>query len=95
MPLINFKAELSLKWIGNPVLTTAGANADATVADSVNLEITDAKHYVPVVTLLAEDSIKLVKQLNEGFKRRLYWNKYKVIDKKLVQVADADAELLN
>ena len=70
MPLINCKAELSLKWIGNRVLTTAGANTDATGADSAILEITDAKHYVPVVTLLAEDNIKLVKQLNEGFKRR-------------------------
>ena len=95
MSLINFKAEISLKWIGNRVLTTAGANADATGADSAILEITDAKHYVPVVTLLAEDNIKLVKQLNEGFKRRFYWNKYKLIDNKLVQIAYADAEKEN
>ena len=71
MPLINCKVELSLKWIENCVLTTGeiGANADATVADSATLEVIDVKLYVPVVTLSAEDNVKLVKQLNEGFKR--------------------------
>ena len=71
MPLINCKVELLLKWIENCVLTTAeiGANADATGADGATFEITDAKLYVPVVTLSAEDNVKLVKQLNEGFKR--------------------------
>ena len=77
MPLINCKVELLLKWIENCVLTTAeiGANADATGADGATFEITDAKLYVPVVTLSAEDNVKLVKQLNEGFKRPVYWNK--------------------
>ena len=41
--------------------------------------ITDTKLYVPVVTLKAEDNVKLSKLLNEGFKRLVYWNKYKVI----------------
>ena len=77
MPLINCKVELSLKWIENCVLTSAaiGANANATGADSATFKITDAKLYVPVVTLSAEDNVKLVKQLNEGFKRPVYWNK--------------------
>ena len=39
------------------------------------LKFIDAKLYVPVVTLSAEDNLKLVKQLNEGFKRPVYWNK--------------------
>ena len=52
-----------------------GANADATGADGATLEVTDTKLYVPVVTLSAEDNAKLVKQLNEGFKRPVYWNK--------------------
>ena len=52
-----------------------GANADATGADGATLEATDTKLYVPVVTLSAEDNAKLVKQLNEGFKRPVYWNK--------------------
>ena len=71
MPLINCKVELSLKWIENCVLTTAeiGANANATVADSATFKITDAKLYVPIVTLSVEDNSKLSKLLNEGFKR--------------------------
>ena len=47
----------------NCVLTTTADASNAT------LEITDAKLYVPIVTLSAEDNVKLVKQLNEGFKR--------------------------
>ena len=94
MPLINCKVEPLLKWIEKCVLTTAeiGANADATGADSATLKIIDAKIYVPVVTLSAEDNVKLVKQLNEGFKRPVYWNKHKVIDNKLVDIAAANAE---
>ena len=94
MPLINCKVKLLLKWIENCVLTTAeiGANADATGTDSATLKITDAKLYVPVVTLSAKEHVKLVKTLNEGFKRPVYWNKYKVIDNKVVEIAAANAE---
>ena len=58
MPLINCKAKLSLRWIENFVLTSAaiGANADATGADSATFKITDAKLYVRIVTLSAEDN---------------------------------------
>ena len=86
IPLINYKVELSLKWIENCVLTTA-VNASNAI-----FEITDAKLYVPVVTLSAEDNVKLVKQLNEWFKKPVYWNKYKVIDNKVVEIAAANAE---
>ena len=94
MPLINCKVQLSLKRIENFVLTTAaiGADANATGADSATFKITDAKLYVPVVTLSAEDNVKLVKQLNEGFKRPVYWNNYKVTDNKAVKIAAANAE---
>ena len=94
MPLVNCEVELSLKWIENCVITAAeiGANADATGADGVTLEITDAKLYAPVVTLSVEDNVKLVKQLNEGFKRPIYWNKYMVIDNKVVEIAAVNAE---
>ena len=43
--------------------------------------ITDTKLYVPVVTLKTEDNTKLSKLLSEGFKRPIYWNKYKIIFK--------------
>ena len=64
-------------------MLTAAANAS-----NATFEITDAKLYVPVVTLSAEDNVKLVKQLNKGFKRPVYWNKYKVIDNKVVENAE-------
>ena len=91
MPLINCKVELSLKWIENCVLTTTaiGANTNATGADNAIFKITDTKLSVPVVTLSTEDNIKLVKLLNE---RPVYWNKYKVIDNKVVEIAAANAE---
>ena len=73
MPLINCKVELSLNWIENCVLTTA-ANAN-----KATFKITDAKLYVLLVTLSAEDNVKLSKLLGEEFKRFIYWNKYKVI----------------
>ena len=81
IPLINCKIELSLKWIENCLLTSAaiGADANATGADSATFKITDAKLYVPIVTLSAEDNVKLSKLLSEGFKRPVYSNKYKVI----------------
>ena len=69
MPLINCKVELSLDWIENCVLTTA-ANAN-----KATFKITDAKLYVPIVTLSIEDNAKLSKLLGEGFKRSIYWNK--------------------
>ena len=87
MPLINFEIELSLRWIKNCVLTTAeiDTNADATGADSATFKITDAKPFVPIVTLSAEDNAKLSKLLGKVFKKSIYWNKYKAIDNIPVQ----------
>ena len=86
MPLINCKVELSLKWIENCVLATA------TNANKVISKITDAKLYVPIVTLSIEDNAKLSKLLGEQFKRSIYWNKYKVIDNTVVEIADNNEE---
>ena len=86
MPLINGKVELSLKWIENCVLT-ASANANKTT-----FEITDAKLYVPIFTLSAEDNAKLSKLLGKGIKISIYWNKYKVIDNRVVAVSDANVD---
>ena len=86
MPLINCKVELSLKWIENCVLTTA-ANAN-----KATFKITDAKLYVPIVTLSIEDNSKLSKLLNEGFKRPIYWNEYKVTPNKIVETAAVNDE---
>ena len=72
MPLINCKIELSLTWYAS-CITVIGNGIAATFA------ITDTKLYFPVVTLKTEDNAKLSKLLNEGFKRSVYWNKYKII----------------
>ena len=71
-----------------------------TVANVTTFKITDATLYVRIVTLLAEDNTKLSKQLSEGFKRSVYWKKYKVIDNIPVQIATQNEknsirELLN
>ena len=69
MPLINCKIELSLKWYERCLLIAA---------TTATFKIADVKLYVPIVTLLIEDNSKLSKLLNEGFKRPIYWNEYKV-----------------
>ena len=83
MPLINCKVEISLKWIERCLLT---------VANTATFKITDAKLYVPIVTLSAEDNTKLSKLLGEGFKRPVYWNKYKVIDNNVVEITAQNGE---
>ena len=92
IPLINCQVELSLKWIENCVLTiaTIDADASATGADSETFEITDAKLYDSIVTLSAENNAKLSKILSEGFKKSVYWNKYKVIDNIVVNTNDSE-----
>ena len=54
------------------MISTANAN-DGNV---VSFEIKKNKLYVPSVTLSTKDNTNLTKQLNEGFKRTVYWNKY-------------------
>ena len=78
MPLINCKVELSLKWYERCLLTAA---------TTATFRITDAKLYMPIVTLSVEDNSKLTKLLNEGFKRTIYWNEYKVASNKVVEIA--------
>ena len=78
MPLFSCKVELLLKWIENCMLTTA---------TTANFKITGAERYIPIVTLSSEGNVKLSKLLSEGFKRPIYWNEYKVIPNKIVEIA--------
>ena len=39
-------------------------------------KITDTNLYVPVVTLSTQDNVKLLKQIESGFKITMNWNKY-------------------
>ena len=73
MPLINCKTHLELNWTKDCVLSSAaGADNNAT-----SFKITSSKFYVPIVTLSTKDNVNLIKELNEGFKRSVYWNEYK------------------
>ena len=67
MPLINCKIHLELNWSQDCVMSTT---------DEATFKITNTKLYVPTVTLSSKDNIKLVKLLEEGFKRSVYWNEY-------------------
>ena len=68
MPLINCKIHLELNWTKDCVLSNT--NADTT------LKITSTKLNVKIVTLSNKENVKLVKLLEEGLKRPVYWNKY-------------------
>ena len=87
IPLINCEVELILTWFKNCVLIDKSAreanyDADPNIYEIDNPEnatfkITDAKLFVPVVTLSKENDIKLLEQLKTGFKRTIKWNKYR------------------
>ena len=53
-------------------------------------KITSTKLYVRNVTLSTKDNVNLKKQLNEGFKRSVYWNEYK----SKIERKEADANKL-
>ena len=59
------------------------------------LTITDARLCISIVTLSAENNAKVSKLLSEGFKRSVYWNKYKIIPNKTYDENDNIRELLD
>ena len=67
MPLITCKIHLELNWTKDCVMST--------IADTT-FKITNTKLYVPIVTLSSKDNAKLVKLLESGFNRPVYWNEY-------------------
>ena len=72
MPLINCVTTFDLTWSENCAISfTTG---------KTKLARTNTKLYVPIVTLSTEDNIKLLKQLESGFKRTIIWNKYQSKD---------------
>ena len=64
MLLINYKFHLELNWSKDCITSTI-----ATI-----FKITNTNLYVPIITLSSKDNVKLVKLLEEGFKRPVYWN---------------------
>ena len=67
MPLINCKIHLELNWSKDCIMST--------IADTT-FKITNTNLYVPIVSLSSKDNAKLVKLLEEGFNRSVYWNEY-------------------
>ena len=70
-PLINCKTNLILTWSANRVIAVRTVKNQATA-----FPVTDTKLYVPVVTLSTDDNVKLLQQLESGFKARINWNEY-------------------
>ena len=70
-PLINCELSLQLKWSRNCIIIASTAN-------NLNptFQINDTKLDVSIVTLSTHENIKLLKQLESGFKRTNDWNKY-------------------
>ena len=66
--MINCKIRLELNWPKDCVMSN--------IAEVTKLKITNTKLYVSIVTLSSKDNVKLVKLLEEGFKRPVYWNEY-------------------
>ena len=82
MSLISCEVSLELKWNKNCVVTSIqreinldGGNTEAST--DVSFAINDCKLYIPVVTLSKDDEIKLLTNLESGFKREVIWNKYR------------------
>ena len=63
MPLINFDISIYLTWSNKCVISSAAREEE--------FKITDKKPYTPVVPLPAEDNVKILKQLESGFKEQL------------------------
>ena len=64
--LINCEISLMLTWSKNCFLVCRTA-----VNWEVIFKTTDAKLYVPVATLLTQNNVKLLKQLESGFRKQL------------------------
>ena len=88
MPLINRKNHSELNWNNNCVMYGADTYAGG---DNVNdrettLQITSTRLYVAVVTLSTKENVNLAKQLDEGFKRSVYWSEYNTILKMVIKM---------
>ena len=92
IPLINCKIHLELNWNNNCVMYGADTYAGGDNANNreTTFKITSTKLHVPIVTLSTKDNVNLTKQLNEGFKRSVYWNEYK----SKIETKEADANNL-
>ena len=68
MPLIYCEIILDLIWSKKCLIFSA--------VGITKFKITDTEIYVSILTLSTEGNVKLLKQLESGFKRTINWNKY-------------------
>ena len=71
MPLINCEISLQLKWSRICIIVAGTTNNQ-----NPSFQINDTKLYVPAITLSFQKNIKILKQLESGFKRKINWNEY-------------------
>ena len=92
MPLINCEIHLELNWNKNCLMYGADTYACGQNVNNreTTFKITNTKLFVPILTLSTKDNVNLIKQLNEGFKRLVYWNEYK----SKIETKEADADNL-
>ena len=77
MPLINCEVSVFLTWPSTCITTNSTGEGRFT--------INDTKLFVPVVTLSAQDSAKLLQQFKSGFRKTINWNNYQSDPKKYAQ----------
>ena len=70
MYLINCEISFGLKWPRKCIVVAGTANNQ-----NPRFQINDTKLYIDFVTLSIQENIKLLKQLELGFKRAINWNK--------------------
>ena len=70
--MINYEIELDLSWAKDCVLIKQNNNIA-----SVNFAINSTKLYVPVLIFSINDNVKLLENIKQGFKRTIFWNKYR------------------
>ena len=69
---MNCEVELDLSWTKDCVMKEHHNNITG-----VNFMITSTKLYVPVAKLSVNNNIKFIEKVKPGFKRIMYWNKYR------------------
>ena len=82
IPLISCELSLELKWDKNSVITSLeqrdiGRGSRDNAPTDATLSVIDCKLYIPAVTLSKDAEIKLLTNINSGFKREIIWNKYR------------------
>ena len=71
MSLVSCEISAQLKQRENFLLV-----GDSAANQNQAFQINDAKLYFPVLTLPTQENIKILKQLESGFKTTIIWNKY-------------------